>query len=253
MSLNSNAVSDSLVIIPTYNEKENIVRMLDTVMGLTPKRGEVFHVLVVDDGSPDGTAELVRDAQKHHPGRIHLLERSGKLGLGTAYIAGFKWGLGEGYEYLLEMDADFSHNPKDLERLREACMEGAGVAVGSRYTRGGSVSNWPWHRIAMSYGASLYVNTVLGLGVKDPTAGFKCYRAETLRTIRLDHIHFVGYAFQIEMKYNARKLGFPIAEVPITFIDRELGTSKMSLNIFREAFLGVLQMRRFDIQPASKA
>ena len=253
MSLNSNAVSDSLVIIPTYNEKENIVRMLDTVMGLTPKRGEAFQVLVVDDGSPDGTADLVRDAQKHHPGRIHLLERSGKLGLGTAYIAGFKWGLGEGYEYLFEMDADFSHNPKDLERLREACMEGAGVAVGSRYTRGGSVSNWPWHRIAMSYGASLYVNTVLGLGVKDPTAGFKCYRAETLRTIRLDHIHFVGYAFQIEMKYNARKLGFPIAEVPITFIDRELGTSKMSLNIFREAFLGVLQMRRFDIQPASKA
>lgn len=253
MSLNPNAVSDSLVIIPTYNEKENIVRMLDTVMGLAPKRGEAFHVLVVDDGSPDGTADLVRDAQGRHPGRIHLLERSGKLGLGTAYIAGFKWGLGEGYEYLFEMDADFSHNPKDLERLREACMDGAGVAVGSRYTRGGSVSNWPWHRIAMSYGASLYVNTVLGLGVKDPTAGFKCYRAETLRTIRLDHIHFVGYAFQIEMKYNARKLGFPIAEVPITFIDRELGTSKMSLNIFREAFLGVLQMRRFDIQPASKA
>jgi len=253
LSLNSNAVSDSLVIIPTYNEKENIVRMLDTVMGLTPTRGEAFHVLVVDDGSPDGTADLVRGAQEHHPGRIHLLERSGKLGLGTAYIAGFKWGLGEGYKYLFEMDADFSHNPKDLERLREACMDGAGVAVGSRYTRGGSVSNWPWHRIAMSYGASLYVNTVLGLGVKDPTAGFKCYRAETLRTIRLDHIHFVGYAFQIEMKYNARKLGFSIAEVPITFIDRELGTSKMSLNIFREAFLGVLQMRRFDIQPASKA
>ncbi|RPG81375.1 MAG: polyprenol monophosphomannose synthase [Crocinitomicaceae bacterium TMED114] len=244
-------MSDSLVIIPTYNEKENIVRMLDTVMGLVPQRGEPFHVLVVDDGSPDGTADLVREAQDNHPGRIHLLERSGKLGLGTAYIAGFKWGLAEGYDYLFEMDADFSHNPKDLERLREACMDGAGVAVGSRYTQGGGVSNWPWHRIAMSYGASLYVNTVLGLGVKDPTAGFKCYRAKTLRAIRLDHIHFVGYAFQIEMKYNARQLGFDIAEVPITFIDREFGTSKMSLNIFREAFLGVLQMRRFDIQPAT--
>jgi len=251
VSLNLPAVSDSLVIIPTYNEKENIPRMLDTVMALTPKRGEAFHVLVVDDGSPDGTADLVREAQARHEGRIHLLERSGKLGLGTAYIAGFKWGLEKGYAYLFEMDADFSHNPNDLERLREACLDGAGVAVGSRYCKGGGVSNWPWHRIAMSYGASLYVNAVLGLGVKDPTAGFKCYRAETLRTIRLDHIHFIGYAFQIEMKYNARKLGFPIAEVPITFVDRELGTSKMSLNIFREAFLGVLQMRRFDIQPAT--
>ena len=227
--------------------------MLETVMTLQPKQGGTFHVLVVDDGSPDGTAELVRQAADQHPGRIHLLERSGKLGLGTAYIAGFKWGLTEGYEYLFEMDADFSHNPKDLERLREACMNGAGVAVGSRYTQGGGVSNWPWHRIAMSYGASLYVNTILRLGVKDPTAGFKCYRAETLRTIRLDHIHFVGYAFQIEMKYNAKRLGFPIAEVPITFIDRELGTSKMSLNIFKEAFLGVLQMRRFDIRPADAA
>jgi len=246
-------VSNSLVIIPTYNEKENIPRMLETVMTLQPKQGGTFHVLVVDDGSPDGTANLVRQAADQHPGRIHLLERSGKLGLGTAYIAGFKWGLTEGYEYLFEMDADFSHNPKDLERLREACMNGAGVAVGSRYTQGGGVSNWPWHRIAMSYGASLYVNTILRLGVKDPTAGFKCYRAETLRTIRLDHIHFVGYAFQIEMKYNAKRLGFPIAEVPITFIDRELGTSKMSLNIFKEAFLGVLQMRRFDIRPADAA
>ena len=251
MSLNLPAVSDSLVIIPTYNEKENIPRMLDTVMALTPKRGDAFHVLVVDDGSPDGTADLVREAQARHPGRIHLLERSGKLGLGTAYIAGFKWGLKQGYAYLFEMDADFSHNPNDLERLREACST-APVWRSARATRkAGAVSNWPWHRIAMSYGASLYVNAVLGLGVKDPTAGFKCYRAETLRTIRLDHIHFIGYAFQIEMKYNARKLGFPIAEVPITFVDRELGTSKMSLNIFREAFLGVLQMRRFDIQPAT--
>lgn len=243
-------MSDSLVIIPTYNEKENITLMLDTVMGLNPQRGEPIDVLVVDDGSPDGTAQLVRAAQDKHPGRIHLIERSGKLGLGTAYIAGFKWGLEKGYAYLFEMDADFSHNPKDLERLREACIDGAGVAVGSRYTKGGGVKDWPWHRIAMSYGASLYVNAVLGLGVKDPTAGFKCYRADTLKAIRLDHIHFVGYAFQIEMKYNAKKLGFSIAEVPITFIDRELGTSKMSLNIFKEAFWGVLQMRRFDIQPA---
>ena len=243
-------MSDSLVIIPTYNEKENIPRMLATVMDLAPERGGSFHVLVVDDGSPDGTADLVREAQIQYPDRIHILERSGKLGLGTAYIAGFKWGLTKGYEYIFEMDADFSHNPNDLERLRAACMDGAGVAVGSRYTKGGGVSNWPWHRIVMSYGASLYVNLVLQLGVKDPTAGFKCYRAETLRTIRLDHIHFVGYAFQIEMKYNAKRLGFAIAEVPITFVDRELGTSKMSLNIFKEAFWGVLQMRRFDILPA---
>jgi len=243
-------VSDSLVIIPTYNEKENIPRMLETVMALAPGQGEPFHVLVVDDGSPDGTADLVRAAQAKHTGRIHILERSGKLGLGTAYIAGFKWGLAKGYEYLFEMDADFSHNPHDLERLRAACMDGAGVAVGSRYTKGGGVTNWPFHRMVMSYGASLYVNLILGLGVKDPTAGFKCYRAETLRTIRLNDIHFVGYAFQIEMKYNAKRLGFTISEVPITFVDRELGTSKMSLNIFREAFLGVLQMRRFDIRPA---
>ena len=227
--------------------------MLNTVMALTPVHGDCFHVLVVDDGSPDGTGDLVRSAQQEHPNRIHLLERSGKLGLGTAYIAGFKWGLNAGYDYLFEMDADFSHNPKDLERLREACMNGAGVAVGSRYTKGGAVSNWPWHRIAMSYGASLYVNTVLNLKVKDPTAGFKCYRAKTLKTIRLDAIHFIGYAFQIEMKYNAKRLGFSIAEVPITFVDRELGTSKMSLNIFKEAFLGVLQMRRFDIRPTDES
>ena len=246
-------MSDSLVIIPTYNEKENITRMLNTVMALTPVHGDRFHVLVVDDGSPDGTGDLVRSAQQEHPNRIHLLERSGKLGLDTAYIAGFKWGLNAGYDYLFEMDADFSHNPKDLESLREACMNGAGVAVGSRYTKGGAVSNWPWHRIAMSYGASLYVNTVLNLKVKDPTAGFKCYRAKTLKTIRLDAIHFIGYAFQIEMKYNAKRLGFSIAEVPITFVDRELGTSKMSLNIFKEAFLGVLQMRRFDIRPTDES
>jgi dolichol-phosphate mannosyltransferase len=234
----------SLVIIPTFNEIENIQRMLDTVMSLEPE----FNVLVVDDGSPDGTAKVVKENQKKHD-RIHLLERSGKLGLGTAYIAGFHWALERGYDLIYEMDCDFSHNPNDLVRLREACMNGAGVAVGSRYTRGGKVSNWPVGRILMSYFASVYVNTILWLGVRDSTAGFKCYRREVLERIDLSRIQFIGYAFQIEMKYNARQLGFSIEEVPITFIDRELGTSKMSMNIFREAFLGVLQMRFRKVQP----
>lgn len=234
----------SLVIIPTFNEIENIQRMLDTVMSLEPE----FNVLVVDDGSPDGTAKVVKENQKKHD-RIHLLERSGKLGLGTAYIAGFHWALERGYDLIYEMDCDFSHNPNDLVRLREACINGAGVAVGSRYTRGGKVSNWPVGRILMSYFASVYVNTILWLGVRDSTAGFKCYRREVLERIDLSRIQFIGYAFQIEMKYNARQLGFSIEEVPITFIDRELGTSKMSMNIFREAFLGVLQMRFRKVQP----
>ena len=234
----------SLVIIPTFNEIENIQRMLDTVMSLAPE----FNVLIVDDGSPDGTAKVVKENQKNHD-RIHLLERSGKLGLGTAYIAGFHWALERGYDLIYEMDCDFSHNPNDLVRLREACMNGAGVAVGSRYTRGGKVSNWPVGRILMSYFASVYVNTILWLGVRDSTAGFKCYRREVLERIDLSRIQFIGYAFQIEMKYNARQLGFSIEEVPITFIDRELGTSKMSMNIFREAFLGVLQMRFRKVQP----
>ena len=234
----------SLVIIPTFNEIENIQRMLDTVMSLEP----AFNVLIVDDGSPDGTAKVVKENQKKHD-RIHLLERSGKLGLGTAYIAGFHWALERGYDLIYEMDCDFSHNPNDLVRLREACMNGAGVAVGSRYTRGGKVSNWPVGRILMSYFASVYVNTILWLGVRDSTAGFKCYRREVLERIDLSRIQFIGYAFQIEMKYNARQLGFSIEEVPITFIDRELGTSKMSMNIFREAFLGVLQMRFRKVQP----
>jgi len=234
----------SLVIIPTFNEIENIQRMLDTVMSLAP----AFNVLIVDDGSPDGTAKVVKENQKNHE-RIHLLERSGKLGLGTAYIAGFHWALERGYDLIYEMDCDFSHNPNDLVRLREACMNGAGVAVGSRYTRGGKVSNWPVGRILMSYFASVYVNTILWLGVRDSTAGFKCYRREVLERIDLSRIQFIGYAFQIEMKYNARQLGFSIEEVPITFIDRELGTSKMSMNIFREAFLGVLQMRFRKVQP----
>jgi dolichol-phosphate mannosyltransferase len=234
----------SLVIIPTFNEIENVQRMLDTVMSLEPE----FNVLIVDDGSPDGTAKVVKENQKKHD-RIHLLERSGKLGLGTAYIAGFHWALERGYDLIYEMDCDFSHNPNDLVRLREACMNGAGVAVGSRYTRGGKVSNWPVGRILMSYFASVYVNTILWLGVRDSTAGFKCYRREVLERIDLSRIQFIGYAFQIEMKYNARQLGFSIEEVPITFIDRELGTSKMSMNIFREAFLGVLQMRFRKVQP----
>lgn len=241
-------MSNSLVIIPTYNEKENVERMLDTVMGLDAKP---FDVLIVDDGSPDGTAALVRGKMAAHPGRIHILERAGKLGLGTAYIAGFRWALERDYLFVFEMDCDFSHNPKDLIRLREACEAGADVAVGSRYTRGGKVDNWPMGRILMSYFASVYVNLVLWLGVQDSTAGFKCYRRKVLETIDLDRIHFVGYAFQIEMKYNARRLGFQIAEVPITFIDRQFGTSKMSMNIFREAFLGVLQMRFRRIQPAT--
>ena len=234
----------TLVIIPTFNEIENIQRMLDTVMKLEAE----FNVLIVDDGSPDGTAKVVKENQKKHD-RIHLLERSGKLGLGTAYIAGFHWALERGYDLIYEMDCDFSHNPNDLVRLREACMNGAGVAVGSRYTRGGKVSNWPVGRILMSYFASVYVNTILWLGVRDSTAGFKCYRREVLERIDLSRIQFIGYAFQIEMKYNARQLGFSIQEVPITFIDRELGTSKMSMNIFREAFLGVLQMRFRKVQP----
>ncbi|MFZ8836022.1 MAG: polyprenol monophosphomannose synthase [Flavobacteriales bacterium] len=238
-------MSDSLVIIPTYNEIENVERMLHTVLQLDP----AFHVLVVDDGSPDGTAQKVQAIQASYPDAIHLLERSGKLGLGTAYIAGFRWGLEKGYDYIFEMDCDFSHNPQDLVRLRQACVDGADVAVGSRYTRGGRVSNWPLGRILMSFFASIYVNAVLWLGVRDSTAGFKCYRNQVLDTIDLDHIRFIGYAFQIEMKYNARRLGFRIQEVPITFVDREFGTSKMSMGIFREAFLGVIKMRFTPVKP----
>lgn len=238
--------ADALVIIPTYNEKENITRMLDKVMGLEGG----FDVLIVDDGSPDGTADLVRAGQKRNPGRIHLLERSGKLGLGTAYIAGFRWALERHYAFIFEMDCDFSHNPDDLIRLKAACQSGAGVAVGSRYVKGGKVDNWPIGRVLMSYFASIYVNMVLWLGVHDSTAGFKCYRRDVLATIDLDRIRFIGYAFQIEMKYNAKRLGFRIAEVPITFIDRQFGTSKMSMGIFKEAFLGVLQMRFHRVKPA---
>jgi dolichol-phosphate mannosyltransferase len=203
-----------------------------------------FDILIVDDGSPDGTASIVKDLMKEFPARLFIEERQGKLGLGTAYIHGFKWSINKGYDYIFEMDADFSHNPDDLIRLYDACKnQDADIAVGSRYTSGGKVSNWPLGRVLMSYFASVYVNMVLWMGVRDTTAGFKCYRRKVLESIKLDDIHFVGYAFQIEMKYKAIKLGFKIKEVPITFIDRQLGTSKMSSHIFKEAFLGVLQMR----------
>ena len=233
-------MKDSLVIIPTYNEKENVVTMLESVMGLEFP----FDVLIVDDGSPDGTARLVKQTAEKHPERIHILERKGKLGLGTAYIAGFKWALKKNYQFIFEMDCDFSHDPNDLIRLRIPCSEGgAGVTVGSRYVKGGGVVNWPFFRRFISKGASLYVNSILWLGVKDSTAGFVAYRREVLEAINLDDVTFIGYAFQIEMKYRAKRLGFKITEVPISFCDRVLGTSKMSLDIFNEAFLGVLKMR----------
>lgn len=233
-------MSDSIVIIPTYNEKENIERMVRKVFSL-PK---AFHVLIVDDGSPDGTADIVRQLQNEFNGALHLLERKGKLGLGTAYIAGFRWALERTYAYIFEMDCDFSHNPEDLVRLYDGCVQqGGDMSVGSRYVKGGAVKNWPFKRLAMSFGASLYVNTVLWLGVRDSTAGFVCYSRRVLETIDLDSIQFIGYAFQIEMKYNAKQLGFRIVEVAITFIDREHGVSKMSMNIFNEAVIGVLRMR----------
>jgi dolichol-phosphate mannosyltransferase len=229
----------NLVIIPTYNERENVEAILRAVFALP----EPFHVLIVDDGSPDGTAGIVRGLQSAFPGQLHLLERHGKLGLGTAYIAGFRWGLERDYAYFFEMDADFSHNPSDLIRLLAKCRnEGADVAVGSRYVRGGQVENWPADRIILSYGASLYTRIMLWMPVADPTAGFICYRREVLQAIDLERIRFVGYAFQIEMKYAAYTLGFKVREVPITFKDREKGQSKMSLKIIREAVLGVLQM-----------
>lgn len=233
--------SNSLVIIPTYNEKENVEHIITAVMVLD---GD-FHVLIVDDGSPDGTAEIVKKFQvDHYPGRLHLLERRGKLGLGTAYIAGFRWGLERNYDYFFEMDADFSHDPNDLPRLLEKCSSGgADVAVGSRYTAGGKVVNWPFDRIFLSTGASLYARIILWMPVADPTAGFICYRRKVLETINLDKIRFIGYAFQIEMKFAAHSLGFKVAEVPITFKDRELGVSKMSLKIIKEAIFGILQMR----------
>lgn len=232
---------DKLVIIPTYNEKENIEKIIRRVMSLDGN----FHILVVDDGSPDGTAGIVKSLQQTFPQQLHIAERSGKQGLGTAYIFGFKWALEKGYQYIFEMDADFSHNPDDLLRLYEACKDKADVSVGSRYTRGGKVKNWPFDRIFISYGASVYVRLITWMPVKDCTAGFVCYKREVLERIPLDKVRFIGYAFQIEMKYRAWKLGFKIKEVPITFIDRKEGTSKMSKGIVKEAIFGVWKMRRF--------
>ena len=233
-------MSKNLVIIPTYNEKENIENIIRAVQA----QPVPFHVLVVDDGSPDGTADIVKRLQGECPDRLFIVERSGKLGLGTAYIAGFKWGLEHGYEYIFEMDADFSHNPADLPRLYDACArQGADVALGSRYVSGVNVVNWPMGRVLMSYFASKYVRFVTGMKVADTTAGFVCYRREVLETIELDKIRFKGYAFQIEMKFTAHKCGFKLQEVPIIFINRELGTSKMSGGIFGEAFFGVIRLK----------
>lgn len=228
-----------IVIIPTYNEKGNIKQIIEAVLS----QPVGLHVLVVDDNSPDGTADIVRDLQKSNPESIHLLNRKKKEGLGTAYIAGFKWCLERDYTYIFEMDADFSHNPKDLPRLLQACLDGADMSIGSRYVKGGEVSNWDYTRILISYFASLYVRSILWIGIKDATAGFVCYHRKVLEAIDLDKIEFIGYAFQIEMKYNAIRKGFKLVEVPITFIDRQVGQSKMSMKIFTEAFFGVIKMR----------
>lgn len=231
---------DRLVIIPTYNEKENIENIINAVLSLPID----FHVLVIDDGSPDGTAAIVKTMQNRHPESIHLIERQGKQGLGTAYIAGFKWAVEHQYEYIFEMDADFSHNPQDLLKLYDACANGgADVAIGSRYVTGVNVVNWPMGRVLMSYFASKYVRFILGIDIHDTTAGFLCYRKHVLETIELDKIRFKGYAFQIEMKFTAYKCGFNIQEVPIIFINRVLGTSKMSGGIFSEALLGVIRLK----------
>lgn len=233
-------MTNRLVIIPTYNEKENIEKIIRTVFGLELE----FDILIVEDNSPDGTADIVRNLMKEFKQKLFMLERKGKLGLGTAYIAGFKWALEREYDYITEMDADFSHNPHDLIRLHDACVsQGADVAVGSRYINGVNVVNWPMGRVLMSYFASTYVRMVTRLRIMDTTAGFVCWTRKVLETIDLDRIKFVGYAFQIEMKYTAVKLGFKVVEVPIIFTDRTEGTSKMNKTIFREAIFGVIQLR----------
>lgn len=235
-----------LVIIPTYNEKENIEKIVRKVFSLEGG----YHILVIDDGSPDGTASIVKSLMNDFHERLSMIERTGKLGLGTAYLTGFKWALEHGYDYIFEMDADFSHNPDDLGRLYEACaVDGAGIAIGSRYCDGISVVNWPISRIIMSYYASAYVRMVLGMKIYDCTAGFKCYTRKVLETIDLDDVRMKGYGFQIEMKYTAWKLGFKLAEVPIIFVNRKEGTSKMSSGIFGEAFWGVLKLRTRKILP----
>jgi len=231
---------EKLVIIPTYNEKENISNILHAIFNLN----DGFHVLVIDDGSPDGTAQIVLELIPKFSGKLFIEERTGKLGLGTAYIHGFKWAIEKGYRFIFEIDADFSHNPNDLPKLYNACKhEGADVAVGSRYIKGGGVVNWPTNRIALSKGASLYTRMITWMPVKDPTAGFVCYKKEVLETINLDEIRFVGYAFQIEMKFAAWKLGFKVKEVPIIFQDRTYGVSKMNKGIVKEGILGVLKLR----------
>ncbi|MGV8111286.1 Polyprenol monophosphomannose synthase [bioreactor metagenome] len=243
-------MKDSLVVIPTYNEKENIERIIRKVFSLEKE----FDVLIVEDNSPDGTAGIVRSLMQEFPGRLHMEERKGKLGLGTAYIHGFKWALQREYEYIFEMDADFSHNPDDLLRLYDACAnQGADVAIGSRYIKGVNVVNWPMGRVLMSYFASYYVRMVTRMKIMDTTAGFKCYRRRLLQTIDFSKIKFTGYAFQIEMKYTAWKLGFKIVEVPIIFTDRTEGQSKMSRGIFKEAILGVIQLRFKRIRPVKAA
>lgn len=231
-----------IVIIPTYNEKENIRNIIKAVMSLPSD----FHVLIVDDNSPDGTADIVENELiALYSQRLFIIKRAGKMGLGTAYIAGFKWALERKYDYIFEMDADFSHNPADLERLYDACKNGADVSIGSRYTKGGQVKNWPANRIFISYSASLYTRVITWMPVKDCTAGFICYTRKVLESLALDEVQFIGYAFQIEMKYRAWKKGFKLVEVPITFIDRKEGVSKMSKGIVKEAVLGVWKMRNF--------
>ena len=231
---------DSVVIIPTYNEKENIANIIEAVLALPHD----FDVLVIDDNSPDGTAAIVQGKMKLHPERVHLVQRAGKLGLGTAYIAGFKWALARHYDYIIEMDADFSHNPADLIPLRNACaVEGADLSVGSRYITGVNVVNWPMGRVVMSYYASAYVRIITGMKVRDTTAGFVCYSRRVLEAIDLDKVEFKGYAFQIEMKFSAFKMGFSIKEVPIIFVNRVLGTSKMNTSIFGEAVFGVIKLK----------
>lgn len=230
---------DSVVIIPTYNEKENVENIINAVFDLPVD----FDVLIIDDNSPDGTADIVESMRQKWPERLHLLRRAGKLGLGTAYIMGFKWSLQAGYDFIIEMDADFSHPPKKLLELRQACMTGYDVAIGSRYVSGVNVVNWPMGRVIMSYYASAYVRIVTGMKVRDTTAGFVCYRREVLEAIDLDNVRFKGYAFQIEMKFTAYKMGYRIKEVPIIFVNRVLGTSKMNGSIFGEAVFGVLQLR----------
>lgn len=236
-------MSKNLVIIPTYNELENIGKMLDAVMALPV----AFDVLVVDDGSPDGTSEVVREKKAEYPHRIYLLQRSGKLGLGTAYIEGFKFGIKQGYDHIFEMDCDFSHNPTDLVRLLQALEKDADMVIGSRYVKGGNTVNWPFDRKVLSYGASLYVRLITWMWIKDPTAGFVGYRRKVLETIQLDKIKFIGYAFQIEMKFTAWRFGFKLREIPITFTDRIEGSSKMTKGIVKEAVFGIIKLKLYSL------